>query len=73
MNKLSSEEKEVIAAYLNHHKTVNVSSGLSMGRSLILHDYHGLISLLGMLQRKIIFYQQMRRAKRFSCLREREK
>lgn len=73
MNKLSSEEKEVIAAYLNHHKTVNVSSGLSMGRSLILHNYHGLISLLGMLQRKIIFYQQMRRAKRFSCLREREK
>lgn len=44
-----------------------------MGRSLILHNYHGLISLLGMLQRKIIFYQQMRRAKRFSCLREREK
>ncbi len=73
MNKLTPKEKEVIVAYLDHHKTVSVSSGLSIGRSLILHNYHGLISLLGMLQRKIIFHQQMRRAKRFSCLREREK
>lgn len=73
MNKLTPKEKEVIVAYLDHHKTVSVSSGLSIGRSLILHNYHGLISLLGMLQRKIIFHQQMRRAKRFSRLREREK